>query len=250
MVTREESLQRFLSKADEVVEGKYLLAIKKIEEMLLEIRKSRILFEVFEFCNSGEPINKLKAKYFVEGENGREGAFIMPENQKQFIAISFTTLKNIAEGVTDFTVFLKTYFPAGDGVLDCYHKFINLFMIPFKKSVKNMVETLISASKIKENRIQLEINKPHLDILYLKGVAELLEDDRRAVVNSGMKDSVTSDLLCVIDALIECARNAEVDKLRPLFIGYKYAVMHLKKGVKTNYEEVEEFLTDHGIIKD
>ncbi len=244
MVTKEQSLRNFLDKADEVIEGKYLFAIKNIEEMLRTISSSRILFEVFEYCYTGENLEKLKAQCFVS--NGKTGAFTMPENPKQVIALCFHVLNQIVNNETDFNSFLTTYFPSEESFLDSYGMFINYLVVPFSKTVKNVVETVISASKIKERR-EVASEKPDIDYQYLYGLASMLEEDLRAFIATGLKDEVQKDVVLIIERMILEAKHFRTEWLKPLFIAYKYACMHVKK-VKTHFDEVEEMLADHGLL--
>lgn len=244
MVTREQSLQRFLEKADEVISGKYLFAIKKIEEMLVTISSSRILFEVFEFCCSNEDIDKIKERSLIK--NGKACTFVMPENKKQIIALCFYLLKDISSGDIDFNVFLTTYFPSDESFLDSYAKFINFLVIPFRNAVNNVVETVICASNIRESR-EGRGGKPNIDNLYLMGLVSFLEEDRRAVVEADTKESVSQDVIYVISEMINEAREYRTERLKALFIAYKYAILQIKR-VRNHLEEIEELLADHGII--
>ena len=244
MVTREQSLQRFLDKADEVINGKYLFAIKKIEEMLVTISASRILFEVFEFCCSSEDVEKIKERSFIK--NGKVCSFVMPENKKQIIALCFYLLKDITSGDIDFNVFLTTYFPSDESFLDSYAKFINFLVLPFRNAVKNVVETVICASNIKESR-EGRFSTPNIDNLYLVGLVSLLEEDRRLIVEADSKDCVSRDVVYVLNEMITEAREYRTERLKALFIAYKYAISNVKR-VKNHVDEVEELLADHGII--
>lgn len=245
MVTKEQSLQNFLQKADEVIEGKYLFAIKKIEEMLMTISSSKILFEVFEHCYTGENLEKLKGRYFVV--NGKTGSFTLPESKKQIIALSFHVLNQISMEEIDFNEFLTTYFPSGESFLDSYGMFINFLVVPFRNTVKNVVESVISASKIMANR-SFMTEKPHLDLQYLHGIASILEEDLHTIIATGMKDEVQRDFATVVEKMIIEARNYRTEWLKSLFIAYKYASMHLKK-VKPHVAEVEEMMADHGLLE-
>lgn len=244
MVTREQSLQRFLDKADEVISGKYLFAIKKIEEMLVTISSSRILFEVFEFCCSNEDLAKIKERSLVK--NGKVGSFVMPENKKQVIALCFYLLKDITTGDVDFNVFLTTYFPSEESFLDSYAKFINFLVIPFRNAVNNVVETVICASNIKESR-ECRGGKPNIDNLYLIGLASFLEEDRRVIAASDSKETVFQDAIYILNEMIKEAREYRTERLKALFIAYKYTVSNIKR-VRIHLDEVEELLADHGII--
>ncbi len=244
MVTREQSLQRFLTKADEVIAGKYLFAIKKIEEMLLTIPSSKILFEVFEYCCKGEDAEKLADKYLPDVTGG--GLAVLPDNIKQSIAVCFYILNEIVAGDMDFNSFLITRYPGGESFLGSYDLFIKNFIAPFRNNVKKVVEEIMRAKTIRDNR-ERYYEKPNIDTLYLRGVVEYLEEDRRAIVEMGVKDSVSADMLGILEEFIDYAKQGRTDKLKQCFVGYKYASMHLKK-VRTHREDVEELLTDHGIL--
>jgi len=243
MVTREQSLKRFLEKADDVINGKYLFAAKKIEEMLLSVSTSRILFEIFEYCCTGEDTAKLKAKYmYADGTP----TFTMPENKKQAVALCFCVLKEIVSGETDFNTLLTKHFPSSESFLDSYAMFINFLVVPFRNVVNNMAETVISASRIKETR-ETSAVKCDLDVLYLKGLISYLEEDRRSIVEAGIREGSSKDAVYVINEMIESAKDCRIDRLKTLFIAYKHTVSQLKR-ISTHCDEVEEMLADHGVI--
>ncbi|MBP5307506.1 MAG: hypothetical protein J6Z34_00025 [Clostridia bacterium] len=251
MVTKEQSLEIFIRKADEVVAGKYLFATKKIAELLETVSASRILFEIFEFCCAGESPEQLKAVGFHAGEDGKHGHFTMPDNPKQSVALCFWVLKDIVDGKIDFNVFLSAFFSSGENILRAYEIFAEELVIPFRNTVKNMAETVISAHEIKKARnafsSTVKENKD-IDMLYLKEVISLLEDDRRSVLSSvGLPAEFVSDAVSVIDGMILAAKDGNVKLLRSLAVGYKYMFRRNKK-LQHNCAEVLEFLTDHGVF--
>ena len=245
MTTKEQSLKRFLDKADEVIGGKYLFAIKKMEEMLRVVSSSKILFEVFEYCYNGENLEKLKAHYLTASS---KSSFLMPESEKQSIALCFYIINQITTGEVDFNTFLTAYFPSEGSFLDSYDMFIKYLVVPFRNTVKLVVENVMAASAIRASREQ-NFEKPHIDDYYLIGLSAYLEEDRRAVVATGLKDDAAKDMVVILDAMIKCAKDGTVEMLKPLFIGYKLSVALLKR-VKTHYDEVEEMLYDHGVLKE
>lgn len=245
MATKEQSLNKFIEKADEVINGKYLFAIKKMEEMLLVVSSSKLLFEIFEYCYNGENLEGLKAKYFTPSA---KCTFVMPESEKQAIALCFYVINQITTGEIDFNNFLTVYFPGEGSFLDSYDMFIKYLVMPFRNTVKLVAENVMVASAIRSNREQ-NIYKPHIDEYYLVGLATYLEEDRRLVVATGLKDDTAKGLVCVIDAMIKCAKEGCTEMLKPLFIAYKWGVSMMKR-VKTHYDDVEEMLVDHGILKD
>lgn len=249
MVTKEMSLQNFLDKADEVINGKYLFASKKIGEMLKTVSSSKILFEVFEYC-CREDYSVLRQMYFYEGEGGK-GGYIRPEDPKHTVAIGFYALKEIADGDTDFfNNFLLTYFPASDNLIGSYMLFINSMVVPFRNTVKNMVESVMVAKTIREKKEPVATTaKDALDAQYLIGLMSLIEDDLRILNASSKRDKVlVKDMICVLEAFFTQAACGNVSMFAPLFIGYKYCAAKLRKP-KLHIGEIEEMLIDHGILK-
>lgn len=250
MVTKEQSLKKFIEKADGVIAGNYLFASKKIEEMLITVSSSRLLFEIFEHCCEGESPETLKAKYFVAGDSVGTGSFTMPEKPKQVVALCFYVLKEIAEGEIDFSKFLASYFPGKDVSHENYNCFINMLVVPFKNTVKTLAETVISAKEIRDRRAASPEGKAYdIDKQYLMGLRAFLEDDRRNILYSGASDGASRDMLCVLDAFISAVANYEIKNIKTLFIAYKYVHLHLKK-IKLHFSEVEELLIDHGVINE
>ena len=157
-------------------------------------------------------------------------------------------LKSITSGEIDLNFLITTYFPSSESFLDSYAKFINFLVVPFRNAVNNVVETIICASNMKESR-EIHTKKPDIDKLYLYGLSAFLEEDRRAIVEVGLKDDMASDMLFILDEMIKEAREYRTEKLKELFIAYKYIVSNLKlKRIKTHFDDVEELLADHGII--
>ena len=250
MTTREQSLKKFIEKADGVIAGNYLFASKKIEEMLVTVSSSRLLFEIFQHCCDGESPEALKAKYFTAGDSVGTGSFVMPEKPKQVVALCFFVLKEIAEGEIDFSKFLASYFPGKDVSHENFNCFINMMIVPFKNTVKTLAETVISAKEIHDRRASSPEGKAYdIDKQYLMGLRSFLEEDRRNILYSGAGDSVSEDMLFILDSFISAVANCEIKNIKVLFIAYKYAHLHLRK-IKLRYSEVEELLIDHGIINE
>ena len=79
------------------------------------------------------------------------------------------------------------------------------------------------------------------------GLVSLLEEDRRLIVEADNKDCVSRDVVYVLNEMITEAREYRTERLKALFIAYKYAISNVKR-VKNHVDEVEELLADHGII--
>ena len=244
MITREQSVKRFCEKAEEAAASSYLFATKKIAEMLDVIATSRILFEIFDFCCAGEDADQLRKDFFIS--DGTHDFFCAPKKSKQFVALGFYVLKDIADGITDFNAFLTKYFAGDEGLLHGYEVFTANFIIPFSNTVKNVAENVMSAQDIQNGKITVfPQEKPDIDLQYLQGLHAFIQDEIRKIELSSGGEYY--ELLIVDKAILSAAEKLDVDALPPLAVAYKYAPRNKK--LETNYKEVIELLTDHGILK-
>ena len=249
MPTTEQSIRKFLEKADEVSSGKYLFATKKIAETLEVVSSSKLLYEIFEFCCEGEDIPRLKRSCLIYGATG--GEFVLPDNPKQTVAVCFGILKEIADGNADFNDLLSTYFSGEDDVLHGYSVFISRLVVPFRNTVRFMAEAVLKekdAASRETPEPSASEKKPSMDLLYLQGLIALLEDDKRLAESVEQPPETAEETLCVISAMLAAAKDYDVAALRPLAVAYKY-IPRKTRSAKKIYGAVMELLGDHGVIK-
>ena len=68
MVTRKQSIEQFRSRMDELIASNYILADKKITDVLKTVTASKLFYELISYCADGFDYEAEKAKAF--GENG------------------------------------------------------------------------------------------------------------------------------------------------------------------------------------
>ena len=126
-LTKREELNAFLEKADELIEGNYILADIKIAGLLKTIASSDTLLAIFGNCLSGFDYAAAKKKYLVGSKYlpGEKGEFIMPASQRDLLAFVFTLLVDIDAKRVDFGDFLNKYFYEDGSFSSGYAAFIN-----------------------------------------------------------------------------------------------------------------------------
>lgn len=136
MVTRKQSIEQFRSRMDELIASNYILADKKITDVLKTVTASKLFYELISYCADGFDYEAEKAKAF--GENG----FRFPETDKELVAFVFCLLGEFDSGRADILKILEKYFPA-DNYDKSYKRFCTELLTPFKDCVLNAAEAMV-----------------------------------------------------------------------------------------------------------
>ena len=93
-MTKREELDLFLLRADEFIEGKYILADVKIINLLKAIAGSDTLLAIFKNCLDGFDYETAKNKYLLESKvlSENRGEFVLPQNTRELLALIFNLL--------------------------------------------------------------------------------------------------------------------------------------------------------------
>jgi hypothetical protein len=156
-MSKREELDLFLTRADEFIESKYILADVKIINLLKSIASSDTLIAIFKNCLDGFDYEKATKTYLVANKylSGDKGEFVLPSTSRELLAFIFNLLVDIDAKRIDFSGFIKRYFYEDGSFSAGYSAFINAMIKPFKNSVKCLWKALSTANfKIPLRRLQ------------------------------------------------------------------------------------------------
>lgn len=251
MVTKEQSLQNFIQKADEVITGGILFASNKIMNLLLTISSSQILYDVASYCMEYENKSDVMSRCFSVRADGK-GDFIMPDAAPlkvaigMFLFMEYFSEKKDGNNKLEFTEFLSKFFCHGDNYDEYFRSFVRSVVEPFRDAFAYIVDCVIQAKdKWRDDIEDSGIEATELDYHYLYGVAEALEEDLASMREGGAEGT---ELYNVIEDMIADCRTKRVDRLKALFIAYKSTHVTYKK-IKFNYDTVEAYLKDHHVLE-
>ena len=144
-MSKREELDLFLTRADEFIESKYILADVKIINLLKSIAGSDTLIAIFKNCLDGFDYEKATKTYLVANKylSGDKGEFVLPSTSRELLAFIFNLLVDIDAKRIDFSGFIKRYFYEDGSFSAGYSAFINAMIKPFKNSVKMLMESVI-----------------------------------------------------------------------------------------------------------
>ncbi len=246
-------VENLLYKIDELCKCKYLLADKKVGEVLKVIASSKMLCDLFAFCTKEFDYEKTKRKCFLNGEMGKNGRFVRPEKDSDFIALVFLLLYDFDMKNMDLLQVAYAYFYDRD-LEGCYKNFCNELILPFKEEIKKVTDQMFDYAKGQQQQVKVEkvsansAGKPETadKIRYEQIVIKLLSADRVTLFNLKIDDRTKSDLMLLLDTFESAVYDGEKDAIRYAFVAYKYAVTGMKK-IESKLPEIEKILVQEGI---
>ena len=121
-MTKNEELNLFVEKADELINSKYILADIKIAGLLKSIALSDTLLALFKNCLTDFDFEKAKEKYLVKSPylSSEKGEFVLPPNSRELLAFIFCVLVDIDAKRIVMGEFISKYFFYYDPLYFCY----------------------------------------------------------------------------------------------------------------------------------
>lgn len=134
MDTTDKSIYDFDLFCDEMVASKYILADRKISQILKCIAGSRKLYDIIDNCMQGFDFGVALARSKNQDENGIN-YLIPPKNRSHQIAFVFCLLFSFDTNQTDFKMFLHTFYyhPSNPNIE--FSDFTAHLIMPFKANI-------------------------------------------------------------------------------------------------------------------
>ena len=243
-MTKKEELDAFLLRADEFIESKYILADIKIVNLLKSIAASDTIVALFKNCLTDFDYYKATKKYLVKSSiaDGR-GEFFLPDSSKELLAFIFNILMDIDAGRIKLADLIDVYFYEDGSMYSGYQAFIKAMIVPFAKTVKTLMESVIDGKlqdpvealneeeekrKAADAAQKLE-EKQEKDLAAktygaaLKKLKTLLLEDKQKIKTKKLSEGEKNDLLLVIDMLGSVLDSNDKAAIEYAFVSYKYA---------------------------
>lgn len=146
MVTRLQSVQNFNDKTFDLINSKFIIAEKKISEVLVCISDSVLLFELFKHVSEGFDYPTVKSVCFSHDAQG-VGYFKLPKNDGDVLALALAVLSEIDSGEIDLLKLCAEYFPSVEGKQSSYALFATQLLIPFQQTALRLANLLIKGEE-------------------------------------------------------------------------------------------------------
>lgn len=265
-MTKREELDLFLTRADELANGKYILADIKIVNLLKAIALSDTLLALFKNCVDGFDYEQAKKKYLVKSQylSADKGEFVLPDNSRELLAFVFNILMDLDAKRLILGEFLDKYFYEDGSCYAGYTAFVNSVIKPFRNTVKIIMESVIDGKlqdpvealfeeekKREKEREDLERQKQKEKELSkktygesIKKVREMLLTDKTKVKSSKKTDAIKNEITLVIDMLANVIESDDKDAVEYAFVAYKYVARAYKMLFRGRVKKINKLLKD------
>lgn len=233
----------FISSINNLINGKFILADVKINEVLNKIENSEVLFHFIQEQLIGFHFEKELRKAEVKNRfNG--GVFKLPNGERESVALSFCLLVEFDSKHIDFYEFIKENFPTLDNKGD-YQAFSQTVLTPLRDSIakhfglskddnesilkeletkaqeeikkEEQIEVEQEEEKNKEEQLFLEIEKIERHLL------EIIANDPK------IKQSLKDDITYILKAMIYSNKYHDMRLLNAFLVSFE----HLTKKVRS-----------------
>ena len=257
MITRKQSIEHFSLRMDELISSNYLLADKKITNILKTVTASKLFYELICFTATGFSYENYLASL-------PKGQYFPLDNKKNLIAFGFSLFSEIDQKNEDLLNILSLYYKA-ESFDKMFKLFADNFLMPFKNIVLDVANELLNTtdseeyenSKVKINPqkkeptktedspVQLTIETVQPTKKYLtcyRDIQKILISEKGKIIHcKHVKDAEKSDLLGLLDRFKDCLFRGNKEAIKTAFIGYKYAITAFKR-IDSEVDDIERIL--------
>ena len=254
MLTREKTIENFKKASADFVGAKYILADKKISELLKIIASSKMLYELFRHVTENFDYATFKEVCFARSINGK-GVFTMPARDEDALALIFLLLVEIDDKKTDLIKLLNDYFPSEGGKQSSYALFVTQAVIPFELLVEKYAYMLVNEqidqdrnvetpqSQVEEKEAEEKEPAAVLESKEIKEASIYLSGEKNMIAaNPKLNDEEASEIAFLLGELISALKENRERDIALSFIALKYAARANKK-TGLDVDKITEVIT-------
>lgn len=210
-----DKIRRFFDACDELVSGKYVLADKKIPEILKAIAASKELYELFAAVTEKFDYPAAKRAYlkYPSAIGSTRGAAYLPAKREELLAFAFCLLVDLDSGALRLGEFLLRYFYVDGSYTASFTLFCERLICPFRDIVKDCFPTALRQNRFTDEGMFEEV---------MGALAERIPGERARLQSRGLtvEDSAAAEV--VIGEISAAAVRRDIASLKALLTGYRY----------------------------
>lgn len=245
-----EHLKDFFSACNEMIDGRFILSDIKIAKILKSIANSEVLYDLFAKClinfNFRTEFKKAQVTNKVNG-----GYFVLPNEESQIVALVFCFLLEVDKGKINLQNFVNENFFSPDGYNISYSNFSLNVLVPFKNSVKNLLDVdengVLQNSQPQEveeeaTQIEIPVEKHATEKLLYANLMKSLNQLYAAVIKEGrLREDQRQEVVIVIKALNEAIKLENLKIINALVIPLEYQIGKIRT-LRGYYDDFKECL--------
>ena len=236
----------------DLIGAKYILADKKLGEVLQTIASSALIYGIFGHVTENFDYETYKSVCFVDTGDGT-GDFTLPARDEDILAFVFLLLVEADGKKTDVLTLCDKYF-RGETKQASYSNFALKVLIPFEKLTVATAEKILEEEKKLHSDISEEtaaevenkeiLHEPEeVDEVKKHSRAEEFIKIQRAFVaeNKKLSDFVKEEINCVFSSLLSSLESGDEEGVATAFIALKY-IDKCNKKARLDIDAVSELI--------
>ena len=265
-----KSVQACLSDLDELSAGRFIFAENMIGKVLQDISESPEIYGLIAECmksfNFDKEFNRAKVKLPT-----KDGYFMMPESKAIVLPLVFCILVDIRDKKLNLRDFLKNYFQSED--IGEFENFSRTVIKPFKDAIsycfgmqnnenqetKQDEELEQKAMQVEQNakeneeerqqKVKEEIKNEKLknekDNQFFEKIIRISNQMLEAMeLEKHIKPELKDDLVYLINNLISCAKNNDINNVSAFIVALNYIAKPVKN-LRFLYMELKSDLAEY-----
>jgi len=224
------TINSFMNSCDDLINGKFIFATNKIDNILKAISDSPELYEVVAECLKDFNYEKEFGRARVKLPTKR-GTFKMPEDNMSLIPLVFCMLVEIEEEKIDFKQFLADYFDSEEEGVSQFENFAKQVIVPFKNAIAYLfdIEGQNKFKQTEEPEQEEEVETTSKEEKYFEDVKALNDEILEVMEYYKIKPELVEDLQYEIEALNNAIEQKRIKDVNAYVIAVIYIIKQIKK---------------------
>lgn len=265
-----KNVQACLSDLDELSAGRFIFAENMIGKVLQDISESPEIYGLIAECmksfNFDKEFNRAKVKLPT-----KDGYFMMPESKAIVLPLVFCILVDIRDKKLNLRDFLKNYFQSED--IGEFENFSRTVIKPFKDAISycfgmqnNENQETKQDEELEQKAMQVEQNAKENEEERQQKVKEEIKNEKlrneknnqffekiirisnqmleAMELEKHIKPELKDDLVYLINNLISCAKNNDINNVSAFIVALNYIAKPVKN-LRFLYMELKSDLTEY-----
>lgn len=221
-------MQRFFTACDELINGKFIVADKKIEELLKSIASCDDLMGLFSAVTKGFDYNAAKRAYLRAPVDTRtRGEAYLPSDETELLAFVFCLLVEFDGGSLRIGDFLLNYFYEDGSYTASFSLFVERMIRPFRDVVRRCFPN-------EGNGTPSMLRKKETGILEAVSEKLMTERSRLPSLPLSAEDAFAGET--ILSELCVAVDRKDIPAVKALLCGYLYYLQAIGGGSENSGE--------------
>lgn len=237
----DEAVFSFLAACDDMSNTKFVMAERKIKELLMLIAASTTLHVIVAHACRGFDFKSSFTNARVK--TGQVISLLTPSEREEQIAFAVNLLYAFDSEVVKFSEFLEEYYFTGNGVAFAFTSFVRNVILPLRKSVESAFIEMKSGKRPFIDDIRLSDSQ--LNVIY----TVLAELRHYVTLEPAITPIEQGELLTYIDGIGNSLNSGRYTPVRGMFTALRNVstTLYLSRSYFEREATVDAILSENGI---